>query len=389
MPRTSILYISHILAWADEHRRRTGKFPKYTSGAVRAKPDEEWHLIDRALRYGGRGLRAGSSLPRLLAEMRGYRNSHGLPKYSYRQILEWADAHKRRTGKWPIGDSGPIRGAPGETWKAVAMALMKGTRGLPGKMTLPQLLAMNRGARNRLATPLLSLGLILNWADKHRMQTGKWPTLNSGPIAASRGETWKGVEMALRRGSRGLPGGSSLGKLLAERRGKRYRPTLPKLSIADILQWADDHHARTRRWPNAKSGPVIDSPGETWRGITLALFEGGRGLRVGTTLPQLLKKHRGARRQRRPGLTIEQILEWADEHQRRTGRWPSIKSGRIPQSDGDTWMGVNAALYHGYRGLPAGLSLFKLRAKYRASGKAPGGSAPRENGKPRRSSNRR
>lgn len=60
---------------------------------------------------------------------------------------------------------------------------------------------------------------ILAWADEHRKRTGKWPKSGSGIIAFTNGERWKRVDNALERGVRGLPGGSSLAKFLAARRG--------------------------------------------------------------------------------------------------------------------------------------------------------------------------
>jgi hypothetical protein len=61
----------------------------------------------------------------------------------------------------------------------------------------------------------------LSWADRHKGRTGAWPHLNAGPVADAPGETWRGLNRALWGGHRGLPGGSSLARLLAERRGRR------------------------------------------------------------------------------------------------------------------------------------------------------------------------
>jgi hypothetical protein len=69
----------------------------------------------------------------------------------------------------------------------------------------------------------------------------------------------------------------------------------PPLSEAQILAWADAHHARTGRWPSAASGPVCGVPGESWRGINQALDSGYRGLPGGDTLARLLARH-GRRR---------------------------------------------------------------------------------------------
>ena len=52
MSRRTVLHVAEILAWADEYRERTGKFPTADSGVVVAKPDEKWVNIDQALRVG-------------------------------------------------------------------------------------------------------------------------------------------------------------------------------------------------------------------------------------------------------------------------------------------------------------------------------------------------
>jgi hypothetical protein len=43
------------------------------------------------------------------------------------EILEWADEHHSQNNDWPSRDSGPIDGAPGETWSAIDAALKMGT----------------------------------------------------------------------------------------------------------------------------------------------------------------------------------------------------------------------------------------------------------------------
>jgi hypothetical protein len=72
--------------------------------------------ISAALSNGGRGLPGGYSLARLLAKHRGVRNRQALPPVSIPLILAWADAHYAKTGQWANVKSGPIAGAPGETW---------------------------------------------------------------------------------------------------------------------------------------------------------------------------------------------------------------------------------------------------------------------------------
>jgi hypothetical protein len=83
--------------------------------------------------------------------------------------------------------------------------------------------------------PKLTVEVILRWADAHHRWTGEWPGTASGPIAGAAGETWDGIDLALRRGNRGLPGGSSLALLLAQHdrcghtcRGPRSRSWTPE-----------------------------------------------------------------------------------------------------------------------------------------------------------------
>lgn len=60
------LTAEQILAWADAHRARTGRWPTAASGAVLEAPGEHWGTLDGALHDGCRGLPRGDSLSRLL-----------------------------------------------------------------------------------------------------------------------------------------------------------------------------------------------------------------------------------------------------------------------------------------------------------------------------------
>jgi hypothetical protein len=135
----------------------------------------------------------------------------------------------------------------------------------------------------------------------------------------------------------------------------------PRLTVGQIPAWADDHHARTGRWPRQRSGPVATAPGETWGAIDSALKKGCRGLPEGDSLARLLTRERGAINPKgRPHLSPRQILAWAAAHRRRTGEWPGALSGPIPEAPGESWRSVNMALYKGHRGLPGGDSLAQL-----------------------------
>lgn len=212
------------------------------------------------------------------------------------KIVEWADAHFRRTGKWPIKNSGPIVGTFGEEkWANVHACLVRGGRGLSGRITLAQLLERERGVTNRKNQPRLTHKLIVTWADAYFQRTGDWPIQRSGRIAESPEQTWLSVDAALRVGSRGLPGGDSLAALLARRRGARKKRNLPRFTIPLILQWADAYRRRTGKWPRHLSGSIPEAPGETWLAVEMALRQGIRGLRKRSTLFQLLRKYRSAK----------------------------------------------------------------------------------------------
>jgi hypothetical protein len=288
------LSIDDILRWADAHRKRADKWPGRETGPIAEALGETWMNVDAALKVGLRGLPGGSSLAQLLAGNRDVRNKMELPKLTVDQILTWADAHLRRTGKWPMCKAGPIADAPHETWRTIDCALSRGLRGLSSGSSLAQLLMDYRGVRKRKRPPELSIEQILVWCDSYHEGTGKWPIVLSGLIDDAPGETWTGVDQALGKGQRGLPGGSSLAKLLVEHRGVRNRNCPPILTIGQILIWADGHRDRTGRWPTVKYGPVINAPDETWSIIDGALREGLRGLTGGSSLARLIKEHRAA-----------------------------------------------------------------------------------------------
>ncbi len=278
-----------ILAWADAHHAATGQWPTRTSGRIRGVEGENWQAIDFALLKGRRGLANGSTLARLLAESRPVRNAHTLPRLTIEQVLAWADAYRAKTGRWPRGRSGQVADAPGETWGAVESAVFQGLRGLPGGITLAQLLVERRGAPAIQTSRPLTVDQILAWADAHHAATGHWPVEDSGSLSGAPKETWNAISNALFKGLRGLQAGSSLARLLAERRGARNPKGLPRVTIKEIQTWAVAYHSATGRWPTAQSGPIPLAPalGETWMAIDLALRFGHRGLPGGQSLARV------------------------------------------------------------------------------------------------------
>ena len=347
--------VEQVLAWADDWLERTGEWPIAVSGKIPGAGGVHWKIVDDSLRHGRGVMPGGSSLSRLLLGERGVDRRSPLNE---EQILTWADAHRERTGHWPHQDSGSILDEPDESWQAVNNALFKGLRSLQGGSSIPRLLFLRRGVRNARVAPRPTIPLILAWADAFHARTGKWPGRNSGPIPEMPGETWSFVHTALSNGFRGLPAGSSLTRLLMEKRGTRSAAHAPPITIPQILSWADAFHDRTGKWPTTDGGAIDLAVGETWRKIESALSRGLRGLPGGSSLAGLLAQERGATTHR--ALNIPEILRWADAYHERNGTWPNSTSGPIPEASGETWKRVHGALRDGRRGLPSGSSLGKL-----------------------------
>jgi hypothetical protein len=286
----------------------------------------------------------------------------------FRQILQWIRDFQKRTKQWPNSESGPISGTHGETWRRVDSALRLGLRGLPGASSLARLLEEEYGVPNLKGRAQLTVAVILKWADAFHREHQKWPTTESGVVAEAPQESWRGIDTALRYGYRGLPGGSSLAQLLAQRRGRPNIKARPRLTYRQVLIWADLHHRQTGGWPTAKSGAIPFAPGETWCGINTSLHLGRRGFSGGDTLKRLLTRERGVRHPKLPPpLSVAQILRWAEACHQRTGQWPTRESGPIPGAEGETWSMINRALQEGRRGLRGKTTLFGLLSQKRGA----------------------
>ena len=214
--------------------------------------------------------------------------------------------------------------------------------------------APGRAADQRLRriARALSIPQILAWADAHFTRTRRWhdERTDRGRI----GRTWMAVQLALFNGLRGLPGGSSLARLLARERGVPNEKDLPPFQIPEILQWADAHHARHDKWPTSSSGVISEAPHETWLKVhTAAPFRSSRTARRVVAGPPA-PAHRGVRNvMDLAPLSEKQILAWADAFYSRTGRRrPTVRAGPIKEAPGENWRAgaVEYALVKGRRG---------------------------------------
>jgi hypothetical protein len=355
------LTIEQILAWADEHKERTGEWPLRTT-FISPINGESWSAINSSLISGTRGLPSGSSLSRLLAEYRKVPNLKALPPLSEDLIVKWAKEHKQRHGRWPNVYSGRI-GDTLSTWRQINGCLASGTRGLAGGSSLATLLRQRHGVTGHRGKPKLTEKQILAWADQFKKNHNRWPTVEAGRIPGT-DETWRAVMIALHKGGRGLSGGTSLPRLLAKHRQHRNLGDLETLSLDIILGWADDHKRRTGKWPKQSTGSIVGT-NETWQKVNQSLVKGFRSLPGGSSLARLLAIHRGVRNQSDlPRLSEIEILKWADAHFRVQGEWPHQKSGAVATTL-EKWTNINACLIAGLRGLPGGSSLARLLDDHR------------------------
>lgn len=294
------------------------------------------------------------------------------PELSEQLILALAEEYYTKFGRWPNTNSGKINPTSADSWRAINFCLKKGQRGLPGGSSLARLLNQGRGVPIYHDVTQLTYEQILCWADAHFKLNGAWPTEDSGPVADTAGETWRRIDSAIYAGSRGLTGGGSLARLLAEQRGKRHKYMLQDYDLDTINKWVLNHYLRLGRLPYVKDGPVAEAPSENWAMVDDAFKHARRGLaNCGyNSLKEFLnarfpREDFGQRVYHRPKLTTKCVLEWADAYHERTGHWPKWSSGSIPEAPGETWSKINHELYRGNRGFGVKMSLAELLVKHR------------------------
>ena len=276
-----------VLAW----KEKTGKLPSESSGEIPDSHGETWCAVNSALCFGLRGLRGGLSLSKFIYSELGVRTRTGKPDLSIDIIISWISDWHQSTGRYPCLNSGEIPGSGGETWMIVGAALYTGGRGLPGGLTLAKIIADRFGVRNQTNLPSLSVSIVREMVKEWKKQKGEFPRSDSGEIPGSNGETWGSIDSALYNGCRGLPGGSSLPRFLAEHFGVRNRANLPQITIAMLKRQIEEYREREGSWPVKTSGEIPDSGGDTWSVINRALKKGIRGLPGGTCLARFIIEH--------------------------------------------------------------------------------------------------
>ncbi|WP_280524241.1 DEAD/DEAH box helicase [Legionella cincinnatiensis] len=347
-----------IETWIEQFFNKYQKYPLRNDSLIEFAEGnyygDTWSRIDTALREGLRGLPVGSSLAKLMDTKFGVRNSLDLPQLDTEEIKACMLSYFNNTGKWPDEKSGVIPELPYDTWSSIGSALHKGTRNLP-KISLAEL-------RNQLIgrSCKLNLETIRKCINTYHEREGKWPNRNSGAIPELPGDDWSIINSALKSGSRGLLGGSSLALMLSADFGVRNEKNLPDLDIETIKKCMLAHCQRTNTWPNERSGEILELPGETWNRVGSALYRGKRGLPK-SSLATLKESFGEKNHYNSPKLTIEEIISWIQAYHNETGNWPTDKSGVIAYAPYKiTWCAVNIALKDGLRGLAGGSTLPKL-----------------------------
>ena len=146
----------------------------------------------------------------------------------------------------------------------------------------------------------------------------------------------------------------------------RRRLTRPRLTEARIGKWLVAQHRRTGRWASKDSGLVVGAPGETWSAIDHCLRCGLRGLAGGSSLARLRATAGLGRNQHTlPLLQVEGILLWAVAEHESSGKWPTLRSGRVAAAPEETWLAIDGCLRRGCRGLPGGATLAGIIRLYR------------------------
>ncbi|HWL94329.1 MAG TPA: hypothetical protein VNT79_12425 [Phycisphaerae bacterium] len=359
-----VLSVDDIIAWGCDHFSRTGKWPTVNSGKVLAAAGETWSGLNSALGEGMRGLPGKSSIAKLFNPLVGPSRKYQKPPLDQKRILQWAHAHRKRTGKWPASNSGSIPEAPGESWFGVHGALVTGKRGMkPGRDSLSKFLHRHVGKRPGKPRRIVRQQEILRWADEFHRQQGRWPSLASGLIPGqAHALSWEQVDRILHRdgGEKGRRWG--LAKLLETHRGGSARST-PRVDVLTLLEWIDSFYQAHGSWPTP-STKRSKSPGMfvSWYVADQLLRQGRvKGVKESVALAKFLADRRGVVPNRaRVILTEQEIIEWAKEHHRRTGRWPTEGSTPLRGMPA-TWRAFSTALKNGrVGGVPQGSSLRAL-----------------------------
>jgi len=174
----------------------------------------------------------------------------------------------------------------------------------------------------------LTIEKILAWADAHHDEQVFGPSRHFWSGAWRCGRDWSGINASFRYGGRGLRGSSPCRGLLAGTRQEAEDQRRPRLTIKQILAWADEHHESERGVGPARtpghSGHDDGEIGTTYKEPCTLECEAFRG----SSIAKLLRQYRGESAGGQPRADDQTDPGLGDDHHRRTGVWPRKEQAR-------------------------------------------------------------
>ena len=193
--------------------------------------------------------------------------------------------HYEDNGKWPSTVDTYIERF-GCTWGVLNVNLVTGYRGLPGGSSLSNEVVETKKLHGIEVVPQMDLTLdrIGESIEAFFHERGCFPSLTTDECAAGLGIKWRSVDIYLRTGQRGLPGGSSLPIEVDNIRKRLNRsPRVVPLSLDQIHAGIRAYQQRTGHWPTVTSG-LIEELGINAETLNTRLAEGKVGLSGNSSL---------------------------------------------------------------------------------------------------------
>ena len=252
---------AELLEWIRAYREKTGEWPsisnkdvwhKDAAGQWHITPKVNWSQVDSWLRIGIWGLEGGSTLAQL-RQKNGLCDPYEFGTISEAQVMLWTKLYHEKTEEWPKqvskdvwqkDEAGQWQIMPGLNWSQIHLWFNQGLRGFPGGYTLSDLRQKN-GLCDPYEFGQVSENKIISWMRQFEEKTGKWPKQSDKEVWEKDEEgkwraiprlNWSALELWLRQGMRGLPGGSTVSQLRKRHFGEaapRGRRTSTSAEIAD------------------------------------------------------------------------------------------------------------------------------------------------------------
>ena len=141
-----------------------------------------------------------------------------------------------------------------------------------------------------------------------------------------------------------------------------------------LIDWIKDYYNQNGKFPHHSSGVIGDI---TWNAVDKSLRDGFRGFDGNSSLSEFIASNFGIATLATSNDYSEKIIcEWIERFYEENGSYPKKRSGDIPYASeygisDTTWVNVDHALRHGFKGLPSGSSLYKFilkNGKYKKGG---------------------